>query len=196
MKLEIKIKDDKAEVYSPFNPTFKDAVKRIGAARWNAEKKCWIVPASEVDFVRSKMIEVYGESDISAPDSVTVQLTAKEDLWELCGDVIFANKVLSHARGRDSGATTGDDVTIITGNVDSGGSVKNWRSEVEKGSVFRLQNVNPVILQKEIDSGEWDDCLEIEIIEAPKLNKFQLLKQKEELLAKIAEIDKMLQEAE
>lgn len=69
----------------------------------------------------------------------------------------------------------------------SGGSVKNWESIVEKGSVVILSNVNKNIYEKE--STEYD--ITVEVLET-EINKQELLSEKERLLKRVAEIDKLL----
>jgi len=43
---------------------------------------------------------------------------------------------LSSARGRDTGATTGEGVVLLDGEIGSGGSWKNWESQIMADSIF------------------------------------------------------------
>ena len=73
------------------------------------------------------MMAIYGETDLpDAGGSVTVKVTFKEEWYERCNAVIIFKKVIASARGRDSGARSGDDVTCLEGKPPSGGSMKDW----------------------------------------------------------------------
>lgn len=186
--IDIKEKDGRASIYTPFNPVFLDAIRGVNDSKWNHDEKCWSVPMSEVDVVRKFMLDVFGRSDITLADVVTIRLTAIEKADACRGDLIFANKVLSHATGRDSGAKTGYDVSLIHGNVKSGGSVKNWLSIAEEGSVFILRNVNRAVLKNQEDT----DFFTYEIIEDEKPRRSDLLEEKEILLKRLDQINKLL----
>lgn len=190
--IEIKIKKGTLLIYTPYNAKFVSAIKKIGGAKWDSENKCWTAPEAFVDAVREIMMEIYGYTDISENESVTLKVVFNEDVKEDRKDVTLFGKILSHASGRDSGAKVGEDVAMIKGNIRSGGSVKNWVSVVEEGSTFILKNVNKNILQKEKDGIKYD--VNIDIIDNAKKSKQELLEEKKRLLERIKEIDEMLEE--
>lgn len=157
--MKIVIERGSAMVYTPYNQDFVKKIKLVGGAKWDAENKCWIVPEKFVDIVREIMIDVYGYSDISTNDSVALKITFNEDAYEFNSDVTLFGKTISSARGRDSGARVGLDVSFLSGGVESGGSVKNWKSIVKKDSVAVLEDVNRKIYEKGED--KYDITVEV-----------------------------------
>ena len=190
--IEIKIKKGTLLIYTPYNAKFVSAIKKIGGAKWDSVNKCWTAPEEFVDAVREIMLDVYGYTDISKNESITLKVIFNEEARADRKDVTLFGKILSHATGRDSGARVGDDVAMIKGNIRSGGSVKNWVSVVEEGSTFILKNVNKNILQKEKDGINYN--VNIDIIDDAKKSKSELLEEKKRLLDRIKEIDELLEE--
>lgn len=187
--MKIEMENGKANVYTPYNPDFVKAIKGIGGAKWNGSGSCWIIPGSAVEAVREIMVDVCGYSDIKENETVCIRLTFNEEARELQKDVVLFGKVLSHAYGRDSGARVGDDVAYTAGGATSGGSAKNWYSIVKEGSVVVLTNVNRYIYEK----AETKYDVTVEVLET-KADKLQLLAEKERLIKRIAEIEKLLRE--
>ena len=136
------------------------------------------------------MMEVYGETDLpNTCGSVTVKVTFKEEWSERCDDVIIFKKVIASARGRDSGARPGDDVTFLEGEPTSGGSMKNWESVVPAGCVVLLRHVPLTVWEEDKDN----EYYTAEIVDEGKETKRkELEEEKARLLARIAEIDKEL----
>lgn len=189
--MEIKVENGKANVYTPYNPDFVKKIKGIGGAKWDGSEKCWTVPETAIEVVREIMNDVYGYSDVKENETITLKLTFNECVSSACSDVTLFGKVLAHAHGRDSGASVGDDVAYINGGATSGGSAKNWYSIVKEGSIAILSGVNKTVYKKT----EMKYDITIEVIEN-KNNKRSLLEEKERLLKRIAEIEKLLQEEE
>ena len=192
--MKIDIDNGRAYVYTPYNPDFVRALKGIGGKKWESGMGCWSVPDTAVSVVREIMIDVYGYSDQIPNDALTLKVTFLSDVSSTCSDVTLFGKVMAHASGRDSGARVGDDVAYIRGGASSGGSVKNWRSVVEKGSVAILSNVNKHVYEKT----ETDPDIQVEVMEnsASRDDRQKLLEEKEQLLKKIAEIDAILHDCQ
>ena len=174
-------------VYTPYNPDFVKKIRRIGRAEWDSSKRCWCVPEEFLEVVRKIMEEVYGYSDITENETVSLEVTFNSEASEWTSDVVLFGKVIAHASHRDSGARVGDDVAFESGGVNSGGSAKYWKSIVEKGSVVVLSNVNKKIYER--SKVPYD--VTVKVIEK-RVNKQQLLSEKERLLKRIEEIDNML----
>ncbi len=189
--MKIEVKNGVANVYTPYNPDFVKKIKGIGGAKWNSSEKCWSIPETAVEAAREIMTDVYGYSDTKENETISLKVTFNESISEWRDDVVLFGKVLAHAYGRDSGARVGDDVAYISGGATSGGSVKNWNSVVKKGSVAILSNVNKAVYEK--SKNDYNDDIIIEVLET-KSSKQQLLEEKERLLKRIAEINKLLQE--
>ena len=93
---------------------------------------------------------------------------------------------MAHARGRDSGATHWDNVSYISGGPESGGSAKNWIVGDGGGSVAILYDVPEARLYSPLPDG-----VEMEILEE-SVDRKALEEEKQRLLARLAEIDKLL----
>ena len=190
--IKVIVKDGRAKVFTPFNHDFVNAIRNVGGRKWDADDKCWTVPEDALPEVRKIMMDVYGETDLPGTcGSVTVKVTFKEEWSERCDDVIIFKKVIASARGRDSGARPGDDVTFLEGKPTSGGSVKNWESVVPAGCVVLLRHVPLTVWEQDKDS----EYYTAEIVDEGKdVKRKELEEEKARLLARIAEIDKLLAE--
>ena len=189
--IKVTIKDGRASIYTPFNRDFVAAIKtNIGGRKWDSDERCWTVPEEALPQVRQIMMDIYGETDLpDAGGSVTVKVTFKEEWYERCNDVIIFKKVIASARGRDSGARSGDDVTFLEGKPTSGGSMKNWKSVVPAGCVVLLRHVPKAVWEQDKDS----EYYTAEIVDEGKdVRRKELEEEKARLLARIAEIDKEL----
>lgn len=177
-------------VYTPYNASFVSAIRKIGGARWDAEGKAWMVPTASLPQVREIMRNIWGEDDrMDTVKRVSVRLTFHEICSAECRPVEILGKTISRAYSRDSGARPGDDVAFEAGGPASGGSVKNWRSVVEEGSVVVLSSVPETIL----DEAALPCGVTMEIIEGDNFeNRSALIEEKEKLLARLAEIENLL----
>ena len=186
--MKITMTGSRANLFTPYNKEFVSRVKTIGGARWDANERCWSIPKEEVETARAIMMDVYGESDLPAESGkITVEVTINEDIRETCEGISLFGKTLARAYGRDSGARVGDEVTLVSGRVRSGGSVKNWCTVIEEGSILRIRNLTKKAL--EIPT-EYD--ITVKEIKTDEIDREALLAERERLLARIAEIDNML----
>lgn len=142
MNINVKKYGDFLAVYFPFDESAKDRIKNLGG-KWNGIERCWKVPAALESEVREVLRETFGTDGSQPVNMLTLRVTALEDVEVYTEPVTCCGKVLARAYGRDSGAKVGDDVALISGNIASGGSRKNWKSIVRKGAVFKLLNVFP-----------------------------------------------------
>lgn len=187
--MKIVVNNGFADIYTPYNADFVDKIKRIGGRRWNGENRCWTVPETEIDTVRQFMVDVYGESDL--PDSseyVDVRITFENDAYsDYRSGIVMFGKTIARAWGRDSGAKVGDDVTIETGVCTSGGSRANWYTAIKADTVIKIRNLPKKALEKGCD---YD--VTIEVIKENGINKEALLAEKEKLVLRLSEIEKLL----
>ena len=175
-------------VYTPYNRDFVAGIKRIGGARWNTNAKCWNIPEAGLEDARQMMQRCYGETDIpqEGQKMVTIRIRFDNNYAERCSGVAAFGKTLAVARGRDSGARVGEDAILEEGSITSGGSAKNWTTEIAAGSVFRI-TVPESIYKAEKDS--WN----VEVVEDAKEDRrAALIAEREKLLARLAEIEKEL----
>lgn len=186
--MKIEINENKAYVFTPYNKNFVSEIKKIGGAKWDQSRKAWCIPADAVEQARVIMKRVYGETDI--PDGgrkVSVQLTFKESFSADRSAITIFGKTVATAFGRDSGAKVGNDAIFTSGAPESGGSAKYWQTIVPEGSVVVLRDVPENMLKSEAIP----DYISVEILEQ-RPNREQLEVERKKLLARIAEIDAML----
>lgn len=175
-------------IFTPYNPDFVKKIKCVGGRKWDSDKKCWMVPETEIDTVREYMMDVYGETDLpDESEKITVRAVFPNGTAERTGPVVVFGKEICRAWGRDSGAKVGPDVTLLSGKITSGGSCANWTTEIEEGSVFKIRNVPRKAL--ELTNGH---NVTFEEIEEPTIDRRALEEEKEKLLARLAEIEKLL----
>lgn len=132
-ELEAAIKKDERKValqHATYNSELVKKCKELGG-KWDGEAKAWVFSSIVEDGVE--------ELDFKYNTNlVDVEITATTDLSAHTSSVTFFGYTIARATGRDSGATLGDNVCMVNGHISSGGSVKNWSTEIRSGSVFRL----------------------------------------------------------
>lgn len=189
--IKIEVDGDKAALYTPYNDEFVSKVKNIGG-KWNGSKKVWVIDKEAVDVVREIMLDVYGYNDVTANVTVNLMLTVGEGgLSEDRRSVVLFGKTLSRAYGRDTGGRAGDDVYYLSGGPSSGGSAKNWESTVKAGSRIKLAQVNQQVYERELPNVP--DNVTVEILKQGD-SKAALRQEKERLLARLDEINRLLEE--
>lgn len=194
-EFEVEIKDDQAYLTTPYNPTYVQRIKQIGA-RWDTSSKQWRINAQSIDVARKIMREVYGEDDQQQGEKVTVIATFREEQSALCSAYYLLGKPIARAYGRDSGAQVGLDAAFTAGAPRSGGSVKNWRTVIPAGSVVEIYNVPRSFAEQEIERNESENSeISLKIKNASgKIDRVALSAERERLLLRIAEIDNLLNE--
>lgn len=191
--MKIEIRGERALVSTPYSADFVKKIKRIGGARWNAAEKAWEIPVESVDAARGFMREVYGETDISSPAvKVDVKIETTEHLAGHCEGFSLMGRTVAQAWGRDSGAKIGEGVDFLKKSPCSGGSAKNWETQIPKGAVFVIHNVAQEIAQKFVSEDHWG--MKVEIVTAPKIDRKALEGERKRLLARIEEINRILEE--
>ncbi len=197
--VKIEFKDGKAYIKTPYLLSFARKMRANGGD-WSGD--AWVVPEAAVKFgnIREILRECYGYDDTEEPEFVTVKVTVKEDdtLDAYQGPVVLFTKILASASGRDSGAKSGEDVYYVKGCCYSSGSIKNWYSTVEENSEIILSHVPKRIFEKryadldEEAKAEKGYVAEILEDESKTEDREALIAEKERLLKRIAEIDKIL----
>lgn len=190
-KLRIETNGDEIAVFTPYNKQFVDGVKRMGSAKWNPNSKCWTMPCEYIENIRKIMEDTFGYSDISTNETIKLRIKFLDDEFASQESVDVFGKRVAVAYGRDSGAKVGEDVILESGEISSGGSARYWTSKVSEGSIFYLFNVNKNLFLKEKDNLPYNIKI-LEVIEEECGNK-RLIEEKERLLARIEEINRILQ---
>lgn len=180
-----KISETEIAVYTPYNAQFVSDLKaQISGRKWNPADKSWICNASDRDVIVNLLSKHYNYSESGS--YITVIITAIDDLYEYNDSVRFSGLPVARATGKDSGAQVTNGVTLLSGRITSTGSIKNWKTFVYANTKFRL--TVPENALQNYDKNEWT----VEIVKDPVLDQDALQKEKEKLLERIAEIDKLL----
>jgi len=146
-------KQQSTEVYSLQstirNSFLIDACRRLGA-RYDTETSAWIFNAIVAD--KAEELDLIHNSEL-----IDIEIEAISDILIYCEPIRFCGFTIAQARGRDTGAILGDNVYKIKGDINSGGSAKNWTTNISEKSVFRLK-VPLELLKQEQDNDSiiWD----------------------------------------
>ena len=83
-EIEVKIRDDKAMLYTPYNPEFVKRIKKFSDARWNSGEKCWTIDESNLDAARVIMKEIYAKNweSVVNEDSEILLHNVNKNLYE------------------------------------------------------------------------------------------------------------------
>lgn len=187
MKFEIEKRGDKAAVFTPYNKEFVAKMRQMGG-KWDGE--AWIVPADVIESVREAMQESFRRDDRPC-DTVDIELTA-DGVAKYC-DTLFGLPTFQ-ATGRDSGAWIPkgmeDVVSVLSGKVSSGGSLKNWFVGMWDGTRILMRGVPKKAVEERFD------CLtnlEIKVVREHNADpRAALLEEKAALEARLAEIERIL----
>jgi hypothetical protein len=150
---EAKAKDEPKQIitlkHDRYNSHLVKSCRELGG-RWDAENKIWVFSSIVADKI-DELDEEYND------DCVVAEIEAIADLSNWQGPISFCGYTIARATGRDSGATLGDEVSMIEGKISSGGSAKNWTTTVKKESKFRLK-VPKTLLDncREGEEKEWE----------------------------------------
>lgn len=188
--------DNKIEIYTPYSRNFvKELKSRISDRKWDDEKKCWIVPAQAIDFVRELMIKHFGESDIDSSEKVTVILKIDNEISTNRGITYMEifGKTIAKANGRDSKGRISADVVYLKGEYTSGGSAHYPLVKISAGSEIEIYNVSIEAIENMKD--KLPSGMTYEIKNQSKQSKeSMLLTEKSRLINRIKEIDKELEQ--
>jgi hypothetical protein len=143
--MDIKItslNEEKILVQCPYHRPVAYRLKRYGKAKWSYSQKGWEIDAQFESEVKDILLKYFDTDGTDSALTVDVKVTFNEKIECVKGPIHFLGKTIAYAYNRDSGALTGDDVALIDGNINSGGSSANWKTIVEKGACFSLKKVN------------------------------------------------------
>jgi len=181
-------------ITTPFNPRFVDHVKAAGA-RWNADEKAWTMDVRDLETAREIMRRIYGRDDQPC-ELVSARVTFLDDIQHTCGPVVICGRIVASAKGRDTGARVGEGVCLEKGQITSGGSTKNWHTEVCKGAVLVIHDLPRALAENRAasDAAKIEDRgWKLEIIDAaPAVDVAALTAERDRLIARLTEIDAAL----
>jgi len=140
MQIKITQSESHISVVSPYSAEYVSRARDLGG-KWDAGSKAWRFPLALKDDVLKILDDCYGYVADRSQERVTLKITVHCGLSEGKGPVKIGPYELANARGRDSGARPGPNVALLSGSINSGGSVKNWQSHVFAGAVFKITDV-------------------------------------------------------
>ena len=185
-QISFKKQDGKIIVTTYYNRGFASKARNL-RGQWDSSSKAWVFDESVEEYVKQALLDVFGitgETPYETCSLIIKDLTA----WEAKGEVELFSRTVARAFGRDSGAKLGDDIIWISGSYYSGGSVKNWTTEIKNGTFeiqnFQLERTKFDDVQKAIEEG-W--C-EIKITKKKR--------SREEIEAEVAALKSRLSELE
>lgn len=155
MTTEIKISytiDDHGDetvmsVNSPYNKSFIERARKLHG-KFNATKKAWEFSPKIKSKVFDALRTVY---DYEEPgviiEKVDILVTINKKVYGFADNVILCGRIIAVGKERDSGAYEGKDVNMLEGEMDTGGSRKNWFTYIEAGTVLEVFNVNKKTLK-------------------------------------------------
>jgi len=127
--------DGKILVETPFEPSLPAKFRQMGGS-WNDPYWTFKEDTDVFEGIKELLLEKLGY-DHDSPKGI-VKITTKNKVIADKKSVIVGGFILAYARGRSSGAKVGAGVTLIRGEIGSGGSMKNWDSRVHADTTFKI----------------------------------------------------------
>ena len=180
--------DGKVKVTSPYNSKLPEQARKLGG-KWDRTQKVWIFDEQDEIRVRNLYKSVYG-TDGDVNDTVNIRVEVKYCWSEYCQGLYLFGKPIAYATGRDSGARICEDVVVLMGGIESGGSNRNRVAEANQGTIFEVRRVPRVKVEEFIK--ENDDQLEITILEDKDERIKVLLEEKARIEKRLKDIDDKL----
>lgn len=173
---------DKILINVPYNIEFLTELKNsIGDRKWDSGRKIWVLNKKDEEAIKEMITRHFGVSGLVSETKV-IRIRAKGDLERTCTFIEVGGFPLVRATGRDSGAKVCKGVTHIEGKISSGGSAKNWKTIVSKGSVFDIV----VPIDYKLNDSDYEE------ITSTDKERENLIAERESLIRRIAEIDTLL----
>lgn len=138
MKVELVHLTEKGlvKVITPYNGHF---VAKCRNLRGSFKDGAWFFDDSIIDIIKEAMIEIYGVDGTKPVEFCTLKVSNFKGSAHTDAVMLFG-RTIAKAFGRDSNAKLGDDIIFVDGSYSSGGSVKNWYTEVNNAT-FLIKNV-------------------------------------------------------
>jgi hypothetical protein len=150
-------------VESPYSADFVAGARRLNGV-YNRTGNYWLFSPLVIDKVYDLCMRVYGEDGretVKPADLVTLKVTTPTSWDQAKGSIELGGRVIARAWGRDSGAKLGEDVVLIEGRARSSGSVKNWYTTLNPGSIVEILNMPRRKAEQLVAEGYSDLALEI-----------------------------------
>ena len=136
---------------SEYNSVLIKRCRELGGS-WDGDAGAWTFSDLVTDEVEE--LDVKYNSTL-----VAIEIAVNDELCESKGPIELAGIKIAQAWGRDSGAKLGKGIALIAGEINSGGSAKNWCTEIYKGSIIRT--TIPEMLIEDIESGDYGSKISV-----------------------------------
>jgi len=143
---------EKCFIDALYNEDLVDRCKCLGGI-WDEEAQVWAFDG----IVKDRVEELEA---IYCSEMVSVEITARIEVFEYNANIKFLGYPLCYATGRDSGAKLCRGISLIEGKISSGGSHKNWLTKISENSKFRLK-ISKLLL----DNGSDIPYFDVKILE-------------------------------
>lgn len=151
-------------VECPYNTLVTDKFKKLNGT-WNKDLQAWVFDKLAAEYVNKILIKYFG---VAEGKFDFCKLTVKNfSKTQHLGSINFCGFPIFRAYDRDSGADVCDNVLLIDGEIDSGGSRAYWLTRCEDAEFVYLYFPVAMLNMKSIK--DLGDDVEIEYIE--NLNK-------------------------
>lgn len=178
----VKMQSGKIGVESPYSTAFVDAAHGL-AGKWQAPY--WLFDGRDEAAVREALVRIYGRDDKPPAQTVDVEISLDEWWYDGGPTMTFGGLRVAHRPGRDQAVRLGGGAVIKAGGFSSsGGSVKNPRLEPKDGTI---------LLVRDVPAGHIDLQDKGATVVSVTVDKAALGTERAELVARIAEIDKLLE---
>lgn len=136
-----------------YNSILVEQCRKLGG-NWDSGSGAWVFSG----LVES---EIEALDELWNSELIGVEIEVLNDLSKWQGPVEFYGFTIARAFGRDSGAKLAEGISLMNGRVNSGGSVKNWTTCIDGGSIIRMYMPKLII---DLAKKEHEDALKITII--------------------------------
>lgn len=179
----------KIKVTSPFHSELPSRARALGG-KFDKSSKEWVFNEKAYDEVKVVYEEIYGEFDAPV-EKVDVKIRLKDSIAAEQKSIYICGVQIARAFDRDGGAKTSENCVLNDCCATSGGSRKNWTTVIAitgEDPYIKIFDIPVKSIEKEVEK---ENEYEIEILSTP-YEEEALIKEKESLLNRIHEIDKML----
>lgn len=188
MRVKTKAENSTIKVYSDYNRDFVAEAKNLNG-KWIGEEKCWSFPVEIKDVLADKLLAIYGENGMTATENVTIEIdldAAQKNDDVVDGKTLMYGKIALASRWAKNSNVKMQNGAMTTkgGYGQTGGSWSTPLVNADRGTCIMV--TVPKSIYESLDKTG------ISIKAEPGVDKDALAKEKEDLLQRLAEIDKLL----
>ena len=176
--MKVTVDNGMISVETPYNKHWVDRAKELGG-RWNSP--AWTFPEEREELVREALFDIYGENG-RPTKKVTVDITLKVESYGRYYEV--AGITFLKRRGRDWNVSCENGAIIVKGGFSSsGGSMANPRIGYP---------ISDTVIRVSIPESKLGEIEGQYKVVEKTVSRCKLEQERAELLARLAEIDKLL----